>query len=164
MSFFRILMKHAPDAELGKMSFLELLRKSLRRFNKAELAESFKTLTPSTFAAIQPTIDLVKDLHGRLPLAILTNNPPGIMDEWFETHPYKHFFETIVDSSVVGVRKPDPRIFTIVCERLKLLPSDCLYIEDSVEHADAARSLGFHVEHAFDIAISMALIRHSLFG
>ena len=39
-------------------------------------------------------------------------------------------FETVVDSHVVGVRKPEPGIFEIALERLKLAPERAVYLGD----------------------------------
>ena len=42
-------------------------------------------------------------------------------------------FETIVESAVVGVRKPDPRIFTLGVEALGLQPSEVVVVGDSID-------------------------------
>ena len=43
-------------------------------------------------------------------------------------------FEDIVDSSLVGVAKPDPAIFELACERLDVEPGRCWYVGDSEFH------------------------------
>ena len=40
------------------------------------------------------------------------------------------FFDTIIDSHVVGVAKPDPRIFQIALERLGIAPNEARYAGD----------------------------------
>ena len=40
--------------------------------------------------------------------------------------------------------KPDARMFAHVAARLKVRPSDCVLVEDTLEHQKAARSLGMH--------------------
>lgn len=40
------------------------------------------------------------------------------------------FFETIIDSSVVGVEKPDPRIFHIALDKLGVAPAQAYYVGD----------------------------------
>ena len=42
-------------------------------------------------------------------------------------------FETIVESAVVGVRKPDPRIFTLGVEALGLQPGEVVVVGDSID-------------------------------
>lgn len=38
--------------------------------------------------------------------------------------------ETLIDSGVVGVMKPDPAIFRIALDALKIEPDDCIYVGD----------------------------------
>lgn len=54
----------------------------------------------------------------------------------------------IVDSHVVGVEKPDPRIFAIALEAVGLPPERCAYVGDTV-HFDVggARAAGLHAIH-----------------
>ena len=42
-------------------------------------------------------------------------------------------FQTIVESAVVGVRKPDPQIFTLGVEALGLRPEEVVVVGDSVD-------------------------------
>jgi len=39
-------------------------------------------------------------------------------------------FELVVDSHVVGIEKPDPRIFALACDRLGVAPADVLHVGD----------------------------------
>lgn len=50
---------------------------------------------------------------------------------------------TIVSSAQVGLRKPDPRIFELACDRLGVLPEECAHVGDH-HYADVlgARSVG----------------------
>lgn len=45
----------------------------------------------------------------------------------------RHYFREIVESAVVGVRKPDPRIFELGCEALGLPPAEVLVVGDSLK-------------------------------
>ena len=42
-------------------------------------------------------------------------------------------FSQIIESAVVGVRKPDPRIFTLGVEALGLNPSEVIVVGDSID-------------------------------
>ena len=59
--------------------------------------------------------------------------------------------EVIVDSTVVGVHKPDPAIFDHALEPLGLEPSETWYIGDTITYdiaaADAAGLLGWVIDH-----------------
>jgi len=58
--------------------------------------------------------------------------------------------QTIVDSGVVGVTKPDPRIFDFALPSLGLDPIDVIYVGDSVKYdiraAEAARMMPLHFD------------------
>jgi putative hydrolase of the HAD superfamily len=54
----------------------------------------------------------------------------------------------IADSTVVGIAKPDPRIFYHVAEAIGVRPERCLYVGDTVRYdVIGARAAGFHPYH-----------------
>ena len=54
----------------------------------------------------------------------------------------RHHFDLVVESAVEGMRKPDPRIFNITCERLGITPRDAVFLDDIGSNLKTARSLG----------------------
>ncbi|MGE4322707.1 MAG: HAD-IA family hydrolase [Sphingobium sp.] len=52
-------------------------------------------------------------------------------------------FDHVIESSKVGLRKPDPRIYTMMCERLDVPPSACVYLDDLGINCKPAAKLGF---------------------
>ena len=53
-------------------------------------------------------------------------------------------FEVIVESSVEGVRKPDPPIYRIACQRLGVEPSRTVFLDDLGINLKPARDMGMH--------------------
>lgn len=53
-------------------------------------------------------------------------------------------FEHVIESSKAGVRKPDPRIYLMMCEKLGLTPADCIYLDDLGINCKPAAGLGMH--------------------
>lgn len=51
-------------------------------------------------------------------------------------------FDVVVDSCEVGLRKPEPEIFRLVCSRLGVEPHEAAFVDDIPANVDAARSLG----------------------
>ncbi len=51
-------------------------------------------------------------------------------------------FEHVLESARVGLRKPDPRIFAMMCEHMGLAPHDCLYLDDLGANCEGAASIG----------------------
>jgi putative hydrolase of the HAD superfamily len=58
------------------------------------------------------------------------------------TRALSEFFDVFVESSVEGLRKPDPRIYTLTCERLDVDPSEAAFLDDIGSNLKAARALG----------------------
>ena len=51
-------------------------------------------------------------------------------------------FDVFVESAVIGLRKPDPRIYALVCEKLGFEPSRVAFLDDIGRNLKPARELG----------------------
>jgi putative hydrolase of the HAD superfamily len=76
-----------------------------------------------------------------LSTAALTNNwpseggsPPGLRS--------LDIFDVVVESAVEGIRKPDPRIYQLTCERLGVEPPDAVFLDDIGANLKPARAMG----------------------
>ncbi len=61
-----------------------------------------------------------------------------------ETKAVMAMFDLIVESSVEGIRKPDPRIYELTCSRLGVPPRVCVFLDDLGINLKPARALGMH--------------------
>lgn len=53
-------------------------------------------------------------------------------------------FAHVIESSKAGVRKPDPRIYQMMCEKLGVEPAECIYLDDLGINCKPAAALGMH--------------------
>ena len=60
----------------------------------------------------------------------VVSNADGRVEELLQRLGLAERVEFVIDSHVVGVAKPDPRIFRMGAERLGLVPEECLYVGD----------------------------------
>ena len=51
-------------------------------------------------------------------------------------------FDAVIESSKAGVRKPDPRIYEMMCEALAVSPEQCVYLDDLGINCKPAAALG----------------------
>lgn len=51
-------------------------------------------------------------------------------------------FDHVLESSKLGIRKPDPRIYALMCEALDVEPSACIYLDDLGINLKPARQMG----------------------
>jgi putative hydrolase of the HAD superfamily len=77
-------------------------------------------------------------------IGLLSNCSIEIPILWPETA-FADFIDTPIFSSLVRMKKPDPRIYHVACERLGVKPETCLYIADGEDHElKAAANVGLH--------------------
>jgi FMN phosphatase YigB (HAD superfamily) len=63
---------------------------------------------------------------------------------WPETD-FAELFDTTVFSSIERLKKPDARIYSLICDRLGVSPEACVYIADGENYElAAATDLGMH--------------------
>ena len=92
------------------------------------------------FAPRPVMVQAITAIHDRgLRVGALTNN-------WATTERTTDHtqlgFDTIVESAIEGIRKPDPRIYTLVCERLAVSANECVFLDDLGVNLKPARAMG----------------------
>jgi putative hydrolase of the HAD superfamily len=87
-------------------------------------------------------LELVAQVRARCSTALLTNNVAEA--GWRSTFPFE-LFDVVIDSSQVGVRKPDPLIYRELITRVGLPASQIAFIDDLPENLPAAEQLGIRV-------------------
>jgi putative hydrolase of the HAD superfamily len=51
-------------------------------------------------------------------------------------------FDHVIESAKTGIRKPDPRIYEMMCEALDVKPQACVYLDDLGVNLKPARAMG----------------------
>jgi putative hydrolase of the HAD superfamily len=92
----------------------------------------------------------IRDLRGQVRLGLLTNNVKEFGEHWRATFPIDELFEVVVDSSHVGMRKPEPEIYLLTCTQLDVEPSEAVFVDDNADNCAAARALGMETVHFGD--------------
>lgn len=110
----------------------------------------------------EPMIELMRELGRERRMALLTNNVREWEPLWRAMVPIDELFEVVVDSAFVGCRKPEPRIYEIVLERLGLAAEACLFVDDVEINCQAAERLGMRVVHFRDNEQAISEIRSAL--
>jgi epoxide hydrolase-like predicted phosphatase len=98
----------------------------------------FESLHPN-----QPLIDYMRGLRKRdYKMAICTNNVREWEALWRAKLPVDEIFDVVVDSAVVGMRKPERGIYELTLQRLGVAPHEALLLDDIELNCTAARELG----------------------
>ena len=94
---------------------------------------------------LRPAVaEAVRRCSERLKTGLLTNNyaPMESSELSAEMAEVMGWFDVVVESSVVGVRKPDPAFYTMACEALEVEPSGCVFLDDLGVNLKPARAMG----------------------
>lgn len=100
--------------------------------------------------AMVAALDTIK--AAGLGLGCITNNVPtghgagmaGSADKAAAVAAILARFDHVIESSKVGIRKPDPRIYMMMCDALGTMPSTCVYLDDLGINCKPAAALGMH--------------------
>jgi len=74
-------------------------------------------------------------------VAALTNNWTGD-DGRSDRSEFKEEFDVFVESSKLGLQKPDPRIYQVACVELGIEPLEAVFLDDIGRNLKTARQLG----------------------
>jgi putative hydrolase of the HAD superfamily len=128
---------------------------------------------------VRPTmVEAVRRCAERLKTGLLTNNfvlgprpdggaggagDPVVHDERAATTgAIVGLFDVVVESSVVGVRKPDPRFYEIACQRLAIDPEEAVFLDDLGVNLKPARAMGMTTIKVVEPAAAIATLEQAV--
>ena len=89
-------------------------------------------------------VSFLRELKADFKLGCITNNvkPSSEENTDNETKEAMSIFDHVIESSIVGIRKPNPEIYMMSCDALKVSPDQCIYLDDLGINLKPARELG----------------------
>lgn len=119
-------------ARLGRSRhFLRLL--GLSEEHAQRVTTLYQDAYPRIDAPVAGAKQVVRHLADRFRLGVISNSMPDVQYQKLETLGLREFFDVIVLSEEVGIRKPDPRIFQTAAALCQREPRECLHVGDSFE-------------------------------
>ena len=137
-------------AEIGEgteEAWMAAVRRKLDEFAGRSLPD-----IRSEWAVMWRTLDadvlrLIEQLGGRYDVGLISNSTPRLEGELRDHHKIDGLFKVIVNSALVGIAKPDARIYHLAAERMGVAPSACVHIDDLARNVEGAREAGFQAIH-----------------
>lgn len=88
--------------------------------------------------------DLVNQLTSKVKMGLLTDQYPGMLEEVFSRHILPNYsWDAVVNSSVVGLRKPWPEIYELAQQRAGVPGEEIFFIDNREKNLVPARHLGW---------------------
>ncbi len=98
----------------------------LERLWESHCALNLYSKVPADF---RPAIDRLRASGVR---TAIVSNSEGMLEQLFRKLGILDCFDAVIDSGLVGVEKPDPRIFQIACARTGTTPAAALHLGDTM--------------------------------
>jgi putative hydrolase of the HAD superfamily len=115
-----------------------------------------RELMPLLAGEIRPAmVEAVRRCHERLVTACLTNNWVSHDDREPARDSVMSYFHHIVESSKVGVRKPDTGFYEIACELAGVEPNEVVFLDDLGVNLKPAKAMGMTTIKVGDPAVAL---------
>ncbi len=146
----RVVVDTGPSGAWSRLERGEASRAEFEAAFEAECRAAGHALSAATMMeriaqcgprpAMLEAIRTLRD--ARYSVAALTNNWAHEGAGSSESDALRGLFDVFVESSKLGLRKPDPRIYRHTCEALGVAPRDAIFLDDIGRNLKAARALG----------------------
>jgi len=163
--FLRGLNTRNPDtnawakmerSEVSLQGFVDLFEEEARL--QGQRVEGWKILQALSGDIRPQMVEALRRCKATFRVACITNNMKAGEGPGMARSPEKaravaeilSLFEHVVESSKVGVRKPDPRIYQHACDLLGVPPDRCIYLDDLGINLKPARALGMRTIKVVD--------------
>lgn len=127
---FRQTLSKKIEIELGYLVYKGVINISqfeVEKLHAAILTDLYNGVKQTTAHSVEVLTQLKKKCEGM----VLVSNFYGNMHEVLKEFGFEGLFSHIIESAVVGIRKPNPQIFQLGVDALKLNASDILVVGDS---------------------------------
>ena len=112
------------------------------------LSEAYIEHLSSFNYLFEGTHELLKYLEGKYELHIITNGFSEAQEKKMITSNIRNYFKTVTNSEMVGVKKPNPKIFNFALEVAKAKANESIMIGDSLEaDIEGAHKVGMDTIH-----------------
>ncbi|MBO1414275.1 HAD family phosphatase [Streptomyces sp. FH025] len=147
--------------QISRAQWTASIAKALTRRIPAPQAETLATaFTHAPFRADGAVVELIRRLRGKVPVVLVTNATVWL-DEDLALLGLTDLADHVVNSSRVGIAKPDPGIYQLAVEQAGVPAERCLFVDNNQANIDAARAAGMTAvlyRHPSDLLRALAPI------
>lgn len=113
-----------------------------------QISDEYIYHLPNSNHLFEGTVEVLEYLKSNYILHIITNGFDLVQDKKLKNSNIKHYFSTITNSELAGVKKPHPNIFDFALSSAKASKEESVMIGDSFE-ADIEGALEFGIDAIF---------------
>lgn len=132
------------DRRIGEVVDDSVFREStLQAFSLSDVQfESVLEQVVGRYKPFEPLWEMLPGLRGRYRLGVINNGTWLTYPLFNAKYRIDQQFDIFVSSAVEGVRKPDPQIYWRACEKLRVSPVHCVFLDDRKANITGAINVG----------------------
>jgi len=105
-------------------------------------------------------LELLRDVRSRTTVALLSNGTTRLRRD-LHVLDLLDEFDAVFNTAELGIAKPDPDVFRLVCSSLGVDPSGALFVDDLLENVEGARTAGMSAhQHVGKVSTAAFLSEH----
>lgn len=125
--FYSIIRKELPDLSLDRKKVAEITKDIVYNDDK--------------YVFYDDVYEIIPKLEKKYDLGIISDAWPSLINV-YEKANLHGYFKVFVISTLIGVEKPNPKMYTIALDALKIKPHEALFIDDRPSNCQGAQALG----------------------
>lgn len=138
------LLSILDEADNGRISADDELKQIVELLNEYNLDGAEQVAKAIQFSERNDELlNFILEKRGQYKTAMLSN-VSAVIWNYYTPEQMDKYFDRVVLSYQEAIAKPDPRIYQLVCERLEVEPSECVFADDNEVNVDAANKIGMH--------------------
>lgn len=138
------LLSILDEADNGRISADDELKQIIELLNEYNLDGAEQVAKAIQFSEKNDELlNFILEKRGQYKTAMLSN-VSAVIWNYYTPEQMDKYFDRVVLSYQEAIAKPDPRIYQLVCERLEVEPSECVFADDNEVNVDAANKIGMH--------------------
>ena len=138
------LLSILDEADNGRISADDELKQIVELLNEYNLDGAEQVAKAIQFSEKNDELlNFILEKRDQYKTAMLSN-VSAVIWNYYTPEQMEKYFDKVVLSYQEAIAKPDPRIYQLVCERLGVEPSECVFADDNEVNVDAANKIGMH--------------------
>lgn len=109
--------------------------------------QEFREVILKRFKLRSEMTTVVKKIKSSGLIVAVLSDQTNWLDELDQRTPFHHHFDYVFNSFYLRKTKKDPSIFSDICDLLCVRPEELLFVDDSLENVERARSRGLMAIH-----------------
>jgi HAD superfamily hydrolase (TIGR01509 family) len=147
-----VMFDQLETGRIDNESFMQYLHGMVPGASRTEVDQAWNSILLHILPEQVHFVRQVKD-SGRRTFMLSNTNAIHVAEfekmiaEKMSFSTFRDAFEKIYYSNVIGIKKPYPETYLKVCEWNGLIPSETLFIDDSIQHVLGAEKAGLQTYH-----------------